>query len=191
MREYYDLRAPEYDDWWIGAARERPGWQEELDQALAAVAALPPTRTLDVACGTGFLTQHLPGEVVGLDQSTRMLVEAHRRLPHGTFVKGDALALPFADRAFGRIFTSYFYCHLVEEERRRFLAEARRVADEVVVLGSRHDGDELPERWEQRALKDGTTWPVFKRVFDPDALADELDGEVLHAGTWFVVVRSA
>ena len=192
MKEYYDLRAPYYDDWWIGAARDRSGWQTELDEALATVAALPPARTLDVACGTGILTQHLPGEVVGLDQSARMLAEAQRRLPTGTFVRGDALALPFAEGSFGRIFTSYFYCHLVEDERVRFLAEARRVAPELVVLGSRPGGDdEALERWEDRPLKDGSTWPVYKRVFDPDALATELDGDVLHAGRWFVVVRTA
>jgi ubiquinone/menaquinone biosynthesis C-methylase UbiE len=191
VKEYYDLRAPEYDDWWLTAARERPGWQEELDQALAAVAALAPARTLDVACGTGFLTQHLPGEVVGLDQSPRMLAEALRRLPHGTFVLGDALELPFADASFERIFTSYFYCHLVAEERQQFLAEARRVGSELVVMGSHAGESEELERWEQRPLSDGSTWPVFKRVFDPEALAGELDGEVLHAGRWFVVVRAS
>jgi ubiquinone/menaquinone biosynthesis C-methylase UbiE len=190
MKEYYDLRASYYDDWWTGAARERPGWQVELDAALEAVAALPPARTLDVACGTGILTQHLPGEVVGLDQSKRMLAEAQRRLPSGTFVRGDALALPFADGAFGRIFTSYFYCHLVEAERMRFVREARRVAPELVVMGSRHEANEALERWEERPLKDGSTWSVFKRVFEPAALAEELDGEVVHAGRWFVVVRS-
>src|SRR4051812_33447789 len=172
MKEYYDLRAPYYDDWWIGAARDRPGWPEELAAALAAVAALPAARTLDVACGTGYLTQHLGRDVVGLDQSPRMLAEARSRLPGGEFVQGDALSLPFPDGAFARIFTSYFYCHLVEEDRQRFLAEARRVASELVVLGSRPGGDDEPwERWEDRALKDGSTWPVFKRVFDPDALA--------------------
>jgi ubiquinone/menaquinone biosynthesis C-methylase UbiE len=191
MKEYYDLRAPYYDDWWIGAARERPGWQAELDQALATIASLPPARTLDLACGTGFLTQHLVGDVVGVDQSARMLAEARRRLPLRTFVQGDALALPFPDRAFDRVFTSYFYCHLVEEERVRFLEEAMRVAPELVVMGSRHDGDEPAERWEDRPLEDGSAWPVFKRVFDPEALAAELGGEVLHAGRWFVVVRAA
>ena len=120
-----------------------------------------------------------------------MLAEARRRLPDGTFVQGDALALPFEDGAFARAFASYFYCHLVEEERVRFVAEARRVARELVVLGSRRDGGEPPERWEQRPLRDGSTWPVFKRVFDPDELAAELGGEVLHAGRWFVVVRAA
>ena len=41
-------------------------------------------------------------------------------------------------------------------------------------MGSRHDGDEPAERWEDRPLKDGPAWPVFKRVFDPEALAAEL-----------------
>jgi ubiquinone/menaquinone biosynthesis C-methylase UbiE len=191
MKEYYDLRAPYYDDWWIGAARDRPGWPEELAEAVATVTALPPARTLDIACGTGYLTQHLVGEVVGLDQSASMLAEARRRIPDGAFVLGDALSLPFADGSFERIFTSYFYCHLVEEERVRFLVEARRVAPELVVLGSRHTEGEQSERWEDRPLKDGSTWPVFKRVFDPEALAAELGGEVLHAGHWFVVVRAA
>jgi ubiquinone/menaquinone biosynthesis C-methylase UbiE len=190
VRRYYDRRAPEYDDWWHAAARERAGWAEELDEAMAVVAALPPARTLDVACGTGYLTQRLPGEVVGVDQSERMLVEARRRLPERTFVLGDALALPFPDDSFGRVFASYFYCHLVEDERSRFLAEARRVASELVVLGSRHGEGEDAERWEDRRLSDGSTWPVFKRVFDPDALARELGGEVLHAGRWFVCVRA-
>jgi ubiquinone/menaquinone biosynthesis C-methylase UbiE len=191
MKEYYELRAPYYDDWWIGAARERPGWQEELASAVATVTALPPARTLDVACGTGYLTQHLRGEVVGLDQSPSMLSEARGRIPDGEFVRGDALSLPFPDGAFERIFTSYFYCHLVEEERVHFVEEARRVAPELVVLGSRRNEGEQPERWEERPLKDGSTWPVFKRVFDPEALAAELDGDVLHTGHWFVVVRTA
>jgi ubiquinone/menaquinone biosynthesis C-methylase UbiE len=190
VKEYYDLRAPEYDHWWLTAARERDGWQEELEDVLQDVARLPPARTLDVACGTGYLTRHLPGEVVGLDQSARMLAVARERLPDAELVQGDALALPFEPRSFGRIFASYFYCHLLEEERARFLAEARRVADELVVLGSRHDGNEQRERWEERPLSDGSHWPVFKRVFDPEALAAELDGDVLHAGRWFVAVRA-
>ena len=192
MKQYYDLRAPYYDDWWIGAARDRAGWQEELGAAMAAVTALPPARTLDVACGTGYLTQHLGTGVVGVDQSASMLDEARRRLPAEQFVQADALALPFEDGGFERIFTSYLYCHLVDDERVRVLAEARRVAPELVVLGSRPGDDGEPfERWEDRPLKDGTTWPVFKRVFDPDALAAELDGDVLHAGRWFVVVHAA
>ena len=195
MKAYYDRRAPEYDDWWLGqglyADRERPGWEDELRGLEGAIRDLPPMRTLDVACGTGFLTRHLAGDVVGLDASKRMLEVAREQAPRARFEHGDALSLPFEDGAFDRVFTSYFYCHLVEDERVRFLGEARRVAPELVVLGSRPGDDDAWERWEQRPLKDGSTWPVFKRVFDPDALAAELGGDVLHAGRWFVVVRTA
>ncbi len=196
MKEYYDARASEYDDWWLGrglfAGRERPGWEDELDQLGAVLRALPPVRTLDVACGTGFLTQHLPGEVVGLDQSERMITIARERLPRASFVAGDALELPFPDGAFDRLFTSYFYCHLEEQDRVRFLAEARRVAGELVVVASRPGAaDEPASRWEERVLEDGTRWQVFKRVFEPDALAAELGGDVLHAGRWFVAIRAA
>jgi hypothetical protein len=34
-----------------------------------------------VACGTAFLTRHLRGEVVGLDQSPAMVEVASARLP--------------------------------------------------------------------------------------------------------------
>jgi SAM-dependent methyltransferase len=194
VKEYYDRRAPEYDEWWLGRGpffdRERPGWDAELDEIAALFGALPPVRTLDIACGTGFITRHLPGQIVGLDQSAAMLEIARDRIPEAEFVVGDALALPFADESFERVHASFFYCHLEEPERTRFLAEARRVAPELIIFGSRAGGGEPLERWEERELRDGSRWPVFKRVFEPEVLARELSGRVLHAGRWFVVVRS-
>ena len=194
MKAYYHARAREYDDWYLGQGlysdRNRPGWDDALDELRAAIAGLAPRRTLDVACGTGFLTRQLPGEVVGLDQSDAMLEVAREQVPHATFVTGDALDLPFPDRSFDRLFTSYFYCHLEPDDRSRFLAEARRVAGELVVVGSRlHEGDK-PERWETRTLQDGSEWQVYKRVFVPEELADELAGRVVHVDDWFVMVAS-
>src|SRR4051794_35694425 len=139
-REYYEARAREYDDWWLGrglfAARDRPGWPEEVRDLEELLAALPPTRTLDVACGTGFMTRHLRGLVVGLDQSPTICALAQRRLPDGVAIVGDALELPFADRTFGRVVAGHFYGHLLGDERASFLAEARRVGDELVVVDS-------------------------------------------------------
>ena len=194
MKAYYDSRASEYDDFWLRRGlfsdRERPGWDDERAVLEGIVAALPPRRTLDVACGTGFLTQHLRGGVVGLDSSERMLEIARRQAPAARFVAGDALALPFPDDSFERVFTSYFYCHLERPEREQFLAEARRVAPELVVVASvPGEGDAL-ERWEERELEDGSRWTVYKRVFTGEQLANELAGEVVFAGDWFVVVRA-
>jgi ubiquinone/menaquinone biosynthesis C-methylase UbiE len=195
MKEYYDTRAPEYDDWYLGvggfADRDRPGWAEELDALTVAVAALPPKRTLDVACGTGFLTRHLRGDVTGLDQSARMLAIARQRMPTRTFVQSDALELPFAGRAFDRVFTGHFYGHLEAAERMQFLAEARRVAEELVVVDASQAHAPVEEEVQERVLNDGSRWHVYKRYFRPDALAEELGGgEVLHAGRWFVMVRA-
>ena len=195
MKAYYDRRAPEYDDWWLGtglhADRDRPGWEEEVDALIRALGALPPAHTLDVACGTGFLTRHLPGEVVGLDQSESMLEIAQARVPGAVFVRGDALELPFPDAAFERVFTGHFFGHLEEEERRRFLAQARRVASELVVVDSALREEVEPVEVQDRVLKDGSRWKVYKRYFTADGLARELGGgHVVYAGRWFVAARA-
>jgi ubiquinone/menaquinone biosynthesis C-methylase UbiE len=194
VKAYYDRRAQEYDDWWLGeglfAGRDRPGWNDERRELQELIARLPPLRTLDVGCGTGFLTRHLQGEVVGLDASERMLEVARGQAPNARFVRGDALALPFDDNSFDRVFTSYFYCHLEDAERERFLDESQRVAPELVVVASvPGEGDRLA-RWEDRQLQDGSSWTVYKRVFTGDQLARELGGEIVFEGGWFVVVRA-
>ncbi len=194
-RRYYELRAPEYDDWWHGVGRfvpsERPGWDEEEEQLGRIMAAFPAGRVLDAACGTGYLTRHLRGEVVALDQSQAMLSVARERLPEVTFVHGDALGLPFPDAAFDLVFTSHFYGHLREDDRKRFLREARRVAPQLVIVDSAVRPGEPPEDNAVRTLSDGSVHLVFKRRFEPDRLAAELGGgEVLFAGAWFVAIAA-
>lgn len=195
MREYDDARAPEYDDWFLGRGllgeRERPAWERELAALERALAALPWAHTLDLACGTGFLTRHLPGEVVGLDQSEQMLEIARERVPTAAFIEGDAFALPFADGAFERVFTANFYGHLDREERARFLAETARVAPELVVCAAALRPDRGREEMQERILEDGSSWQVYKRFFVAEELAAELGGgEVIFSGDWFVVVRT-
>ena len=194
-RAYYDARAPEYDDWWLGrglfAARDRPGWQDEVIALEGLLEGLPARRTLDIACGTGFLTRRLKGLVVGLDQSPSMLALAQRRLPDGVVVRGDALDPPFPDGAFERVVSSHFYGHLLEDDRAVFLAHARRLGHELVVIDSALRPGVEAEEWQERTLNDGSRHRVYKRFFTPGGLVAELGGgEVLHAGRWFVVVRA-
>ncbi len=191
MKAYYDARAQEYDDWWLARGLYAPspaGWEEERERLFEVVRRLPPKRTLDVACGTGLVTRLLRGEVVGLDQSPRMLARASE---HVDVVHGDGLELPFADGAFERVFTSHFYGHLEEEERLRFLSEARRIAPELVVVDAALHGGEERAEWQERRLKNGTRWSVYKRFFTVAGLLAELGGgEILHEGRWFVVVAA-
>lgn len=188
MRAYYEKRAREYDDWWLGtglfASRSRPGWHEDVSALSAALRKLEPARTLDLACGTGFLTRFLPGYVVGVDQSASMLAIARTRRPDASFVQGDALE---PRHGFERIFSGHFYGHLDAEQREPFLALPR---DELVVVDSALRPDGVGEAWQDRVLDDGSRHRVYKRWFTAEGLLEELGGgEVLHDGPWFVAVR--
>lgn len=195
MKAYYDRRAPEFDDWYTGAgafaSRDRPGWDEEISALVRLVAALAPARTLDVGCGTGYLTRHLQGLVVGCDQSGSMLSRARAQAPGARLVRCDALALPFADDAFERVFTSHLYGHVPAEERPLFLDEVRAVAGELVVVDAGPRGGPPRDEWQDRVLGDGSRHRVYKRFFTGASLAAEIGGRVLHDGHWFVAVVSS
>ena len=191
-KAYYDRRAPEYDDWWLGtglfAERDRPGWDDEVAALIDLVSGLAPVSTLDVAAGTGFLSRHLRGDLTLLDQSEAMLAVARERVPGARLVRADVPPLPFGDRSFDRIFTSHLYGHLRDELRTTFLQEARRVAGELVVADA-GGGDR--EETQERTLNDGSRHRVYKRWFTGRTLAAELGGgAVLFDGDWFVVVRT-
>jgi len=188
VKAYYEARAREYDDWWHWHVDEHP---DEFAALVGVVEALPPVRTLDVACGTGFLTRHLSGEVVGIDQSPTALEIAARQAPDAELLQGEGLELPFADGSFDRVFTSHFYGHLNPHERTQFLTEARRLGPELVVVDSAIRSDRPETLMQERILKDGSQWAVLKRYFTGASLLTELGGgDVIHEGEYFVVVRT-
>ena len=85
---------------------------------MEAVGAGPDDQVLDVACGTGLVSQALVerwgSRVVGLDQSASMLTSARAKLAQDprlaarvTLVEGEAENLPFADREFDHLTFTY------------------------------------------------------------------------------------
>ncbi len=192
---YYEGGAAEYDDWYLGvgqyAERDRAECRADLSRLVDVIAALAPARTLDVACGTGFLSRHVRGRVVGVDQSPSMTRLARSRIPGSMVVLGDPLRLPFADRSFDRVLTGHFYGHLGPDEREAFLREASRVAAELLVVDSSLRPGLVPELWEERLLNDGSRHRIYKRYLTAAQLADEIEGEALMAGEWFVAARAS
>jgi demethylmenaquinone methyltransferase/2-methoxy-6-polyprenyl-1,4-benzoquinol methylase len=89
------------------------------------------------------------------------------------------------------VFSGHFYGHLDEAQRAEFVRVARTLAGELVIVDSASRPERPDETWEERVLNDGSRHSVYKRRFTADALAAELGGgETLHAGPWFVAVRS-
>jgi demethylmenaquinone methyltransferase/2-methoxy-6-polyprenyl-1,4-benzoquinol methylase len=192
-KSYYDRRAAEYDDFYLGtgrfAERVRPGWREELTRLESVLAALRYASLLDVACGTGFLTEHLSGKVTGLDQSASMLLVARSRIPGASFLRGDALRLPFRSHQFDCLVTGHFYGHLDRPTRDSFLIEGRRVAKSLLIIDAARREDVPAEEQQERILNDGSRHAVYKRYFMPEQLRAEMGaGRILHAGRWFVAV---
>ena len=194
---YYHQRAGEYDQT-ITAGLDpatAAAFAQELAALGAVLEALPPGRVLEVACGTALFTQYLRGQVVALDQSAAMLQLARARVSTAQLVQATAAALPFAATVFDRLVTCHFYGHLVEVERVAFVAEARRVAPELVVVDTAASDLAAPDGRQERVLRDGSRYVIYKRHFTPAQLLAELggnagDGEVLFAGRFFVAVRS-
>ena len=115
---------------------------------------------------------------------------AAARMPHARVLQADAVPLPFADGTFDRVVTGHFYGHLLPDERAAFLAEADRVADELVVVDTAQRAGVPAEGWQERVLDDGSRHRVFKRFLGAARLREELGaGEILHEGDWFVAYR--
>ena len=194
-RAYYERRAAEYDDWYLGtglfAHRARPGWTQELDALKSVLASLRFASFVDVACGTGFLTESLSGPVTALDQSAAMLRIARRRVPGAALLRADALHLPFRAQQFDCLMSGHFYGHLVENARRSFLSTARRVAKSIVIVDASKRDDVPAEEYQERVLNDGSRHVVYKRYFTSESLLREIGtGRVLHAGRWFIAVQA-
>ena len=191
MKEYYDRRAPEYDATSHELARSDPETAGDAIKLEETIRSLPPGRILDVACGTGWLTQLLRGRVVGLDQSDAMLGLARGRIPDAVFVRAEVPPLPFPSDSFDLVFSSHFYGHLDGETGAELLAEARRVASALVIVEEAWRPG-LPDQptIERRTLGDGSTHGVYKRYFTASGLAAELNGAVLLDTPSLVAVRT-
>lgn len=155
LREYYDKRAPTYDEWYerrgsYNNPKTNPLWfgdladvTRNLTRLAATVAHKKQVRVLDIACGSGKwllpFAKNLPpdGRVIGLDTSPAMLQLARERIldedPDGQLlskidlIRGDAYDLPFRAAAFDIVFAGFWLGHVPRDRVSNFLAAVRRI----------------------------------------------------------------
>jgi demethylmenaquinone methyltransferase/2-methoxy-6-polyprenyl-1,4-benzoquinol methylase len=132
VRTMFDRIAPVYD------AMNRVmtmGLDLRWRRLTAAAAVRAGDRVLDAACGTGDLAvadlRAGAGRVTGLDFSEQMLARARKKAPQVEWLRGDMLALPFADGTFDAYTVGFGVRNVADLPLA--LGEARR----VVRLGGR------------------------------------------------------
>lgn len=131
-------------------------WRRE---AVRAAQVRAGDRVLDVACGTGDLTQAFAaspaGRVTGLDFTRAMLDHAERKraaLSPGPaakidYIEGDAMALPFADAAFDVVSIAFGIRNVAEPARAvGEFARVLRPGGRLVILEFDRPGNPLM-RW--------------------------------------------
>jgi demethylmenaquinone methyltransferase / 2-methoxy-6-polyprenyl-1,4-benzoquinol methylase len=125
VRTMFDRIAPVYD---VMNRAMSAGLDQRWRRLTARAVVRPGDDVLDACCGTGdlALAAHAEGgNVTGLDFSERMLERARRKSSAVEWVRGDLLALPFADGSFDAATIGFGVRNVLDLERA--LSELRRV----------------------------------------------------------------
>jgi ubiquinone/menaquinone biosynthesis C-methylase UbiE len=192
MVDYYEARAPEYDDWYLRRGRYARGaihdaaWDAELDAAGRWLDGLPWVgEIVELAAGTGWWSPLLAsrGELSLYDASPAALDLARERLvAHGLRAHlhvRDAWAEP--DRQVDGLFMGFWLSHVPRERLAAFLAVGRRWlkrGGRLAFIDSLADpvsgAADHPVPDDDRAVRrlaDGREFTIVKVFYTPDELA--------------------
>jgi ubiquinone/menaquinone biosynthesis C-methylase UbiE len=197
----YDRMARAYD-WLIGnTIYNRLVWGNwsKLYRDAAADALKAPAEgpILDCGCGSLIFTSAayqsaLLSRMILFDRSLGMMRRGAKRLEGGTFLQGDALALPFADASFG-LCLSWGLAHIFGSESELF-AELRRVTQpgglvklSTLVLAGRSPGDSiLPQLHKRGEIAQPETANTVRQAF---ARHFSIEADVLRGNMLFLTGR--
>lgn len=187
---YYAARAQAYER--IFAKPERQMDLRKLESMLADRFA--GRSMLEIACGTGYWTQHLARTAAGIlatDLTEETLdVARSKNLPADRvrFAAADAFNLAAGLGQFDAAFAGFWWSHIKLAERRAFLASLRaRLApgalvaflDNLYVEGNstpiaKHDAE--GDTWQLRKLDDGSEHLVLKNFPTESELIAQMEG---------------
>ena len=155
-------------------------------------------RVLEIGCGPGGLVlraqrMHPDAEIVGLDPDPLALARARRKAERAglpvRFDQGKAGELPYPDESFDRVLSSFMFHHLDDAEKRRALAEVRRVLRpggelHLVDVAGHHHGRFGRRMQRSEHLRDNAGDGIPDRMRDA-GLTDVRTGERGRLGTTF------
>lgn len=122
--DYYNNIADDYDNSRFNNSYGQFIDAEERRILDGLVDPTAPTRRLEMACGTGRLTNYATH---GLDASSEMMAHAQKRHPEVVFREASACATGFSDAEFDLVYTFHLLMHLDEDTIQQIFDEAWRI----------------------------------------------------------------
>jgi ubiquinone/menaquinone biosynthesis C-methylase UbiE len=188
MLEYYNERAPEYEEaYTLGTGTtsltDPSIFTTEATLLANIVHECVHGRLMDLACGTAFwLPQYASvcSRITLFDQSEKMLEESRSKVEQlgvgdrCSFLQGDFFANEFGRDEYDCVLVGFFLSHLTEAQEALLFAALKRMLDpscgRFLILDSAWSAERArfnakSER-QKRHLNDGTPFEIYKRYID-------------------------
>ena len=195
QKAYYRARAAEYDEWWLREGLHDRGqefrqrWEADKAELASVVGAFDARgQVLELAAGTGNFTRELvrtADRVTAVDASAETLAIATAKVDA---VEGACpLDVVVADvfewrpsRRYDVVFFSFWLSHVPADRFDEFwqlVADCLGPGGRVLFIDNTQGSDSATVRHDglsQRTLKDGSSFTIVKRFWEPAALAADL-----------------
>ena len=197
QRAYYRARASEYDAWFLRQGRydrgeaHRAQWFAEVEVLGKALADFAPRGDLlELACGTGWWTEHLAhygDSLTAVDASPEVLGLNRARLPSAKirYVQADLFNWT-PERKYDTVFFSFWLSHVPPERFASFWATVKACLNpcgRVFLIDSSHTPAGTAKdqvlgsagaTTTTRRLDDGRTFDIVKVFYEPEQLEAKL-----------------
>jgi len=183
--DYYNERAFEYDEIYQGGAPGIPEsavYEKDVETIKVLSASFGKGHLIDVGCGTAYWLPYYASncsEITLFDQSRRMLAECQKRVSHLNldidvhYVKGDFFEVRFLSKIFDSAVVAFLMSHLNEETSAVFFEKLRKILRPGAgVLWIDGSWSVIRKKYrnksglQERKLKSGNSFNIFKRYFD-------------------------
>lgn len=190
MIEYYDRRAPEYEQIYY---RDIPARRLEIDQEAERLSELVGGKqVLDLACGTGYWAEVMSlsaAHVVASDLSSGMINQAKEKQYRSKvdFVRADLYHPPFCKKSFDVVTLGFWLSHHPRPDYESLFAPLSSLvkADGLIWMidnnppaeGDQQDSigsDQAGNNFKTRLLDNGEEFTILKNYFSEDDLRNIL-----------------
>lgn len=185
MNRYYDERANEYDEIYIGkgpaSINDPNSYEKDVQNVLKIIAGIDNKEIVfDLPCGTAFWMPSYyknSKSIYFFDQSANMLKKAKERamqlncIEKCSFCETDVLNIHNFNVKSNFAIVGFFISHLIESEEELFINWLKcHVNGSIIIIDSTWSDDRLKTRNKSgnqiRKLNDGTEFTIYKKYFD-------------------------